>query len=232
MPSVPRWIDSVVKALGLPENKGQNVFQMATVDASGKPKVRTLVHRELFQPSGRPNLPVILTTTDVRSPKVQELRANPYAELCWWMEGSKDQFRISGPVRVIPSPHADRTAWVKGEPSVAFDVVEEQGFDWEKKRSEVFDNMSAHMKASWCRPPPGSVLQSYQEAKKWTGKVPKLGEAESEDDRRNQEQALQNFALVLIEAVEVDWVQLGEQPNRRTRFLRVGEEWTEEISVP
>ena len=60
----------------------------------------------------------------------------------------------------------------------------------------------------------------------------KLGEAETEDDKRNQEQALSNFALLLIEAVEVDWLQLAEKPNRRTRFTRSGEEWKEELIVP
>lgn len=189
------------------------------------------MHRDLLQPADCPHLPVILTTTDVRTPKVVQLRSNARAELCWWMAGSQDQFRIFGPVRVVPSPHADPESVVDTS-SLAFDKMDEQGFDWEKKRLEVFDSMSAHMKASWCRPPPGSVMDSYEDAKKWPQTVPKLGEAESEEDKRNQEQALRNFALVLVEAVDVDWVQLGVKPNQRTRFVRDGEKWSESIIVP
>lgn len=90
------------------------------------------------------------------------------------------------------------------------------------------------MKASWCRPPPGSVMDAYEDARKWPQTVPKLGEAESEEDRRNQAWALRNFALVLVEAEEVDWLQIGEKPNQRTRFTRQEgkTEWLEQIIVP
>jgi len=231
MASPPRWINALTKALSLPENKGQNVYQIATVDRDGTPRVRTQVHRDIIYPEGCPHLPLILTTTDVRTPKISQLAATPRAELAWWLQGSQDQFRIAGPVRIVPRPgHA---AGSTGEPSPALKRLDEQGFDWEAKRRAVFDSMSAHMKASWCRPPPGSVMEAYADAKKWPATVPRLGEAASEEDRKNQEQALGNFALVLLEAEEVDWVQLGEKPNHRTRFVRREDEsWAEEIIVP
>ena len=158
---------------------------------------------------------------------------HPRVEVTWWLGGSQDQFRIAGPVRVVPSPDL-KSAAVSGSSSqsIALKLLDEQSFDWEKKRLSVFDSMSAHMKASWCCPPPGSVIASYDEAKQWPQTVPKLGEAQTEEDKRNQEQALGNFALVLIEAVEVDWLQLAEKPNHRTRFTRSGEEWKEEVVVP
>ncbi|OCH89574.1 hypothetical protein OBBRIDRAFT_794164 [Obba rivulosa] len=228
--SHPRWINALTKALSLPENKGQNVFQIATVE-NGTPRVRTQVHRDIIYPEGCPHLPVILTTTDVRTPKVSQLTATPRAELAWWMQGSQDQFRIAGPVRIVPRP-GHPAANAEGA-SAALKRLDEQGFDWEAKRRAVFDVMSSHMKASWCRPPPGSAMESYEDAKKWPATVPRLGEAVSEEDKKNQEQALGNFALVLLEPEEVDWVQLGVLPNQRTRFVRRDDEsWTEEIIVP
>ncbi|KAH9829509.1 uncharacterized protein C8Q71DRAFT_408066 [Rhodofomes roseus] len=232
MASTPRWRAALTKALNLPENKYQNVYQLATVDANDDPRSRTVVHRDILSPEGYQNLPILLTTTDVRTPKVSQIRGHPRVEITWWMGGSQDQWRIYGPVRLVPSPDVKIDSRSASQPSLALDRMDEQGFDWEKKRLDVFDGMSAHMKASWCRPPPGSTIKSYDEAKKWPQTVPKLGEAETDEDKRNQEQALRNFALVLVEAVEVDWVQLAEKPNQRTRFTRNGEEWKEEIIVP
>ncbi|KZT73384.1 hypothetical protein DAEQUDRAFT_748937 [Daedalea quercina L-15889] len=233
MPAAPRWRTALAKALSLPENKYQNVYQLATIDANRDPRSRTVVHRDFLHPEGSPHLPVLLTTTDARTPKVSQIHDHPRVEITWWMGGSQDQFRIAGPIRVVLSPDVKlESGSSRQEPSLALDRMDEQGFDWEKKRLDIFDSMSAHMKASWCRPPPGSIMKSYDDAKKWPQTVPKLGEAESEEDKRNQEQALRNFALVLVEPVEVDWVQLAEKPNHRTRFTRNGEQWKEEIIVP
>ena len=89
------------------------------------------------------------------------------------------------------------------------------------------------MKATWCRPAPGSKLDGgYEEGNKWPDKLPKLGEAKNEEEKRNLEQALGNFALMVIDPVEVDFVELGVVPNQRTKFTREGEKWVEQIVVP
>ncbi|KZT00022.1 uncharacterized protein LAESUDRAFT_667058 [Laetiporus sulphureus 93-53] len=231
MASAPRWLSELKKALSVPENKGQTVYQLATADPNGRPHVRTCVHRDIVQPEGYPNLPVFILTTDVRSPKISQLRANPQAEVAWWMAGSKDQFRIYGSVRIVASPKADFKAGAPPPPSLALDKMDEQGYDWEKKRVESFNSVNAQLKASWCRPVPGSTIGSYDEASKWPQKLPKDGEAQSEEEEQQVEQALKNCAIVLIETLEVDWVQLGVTPNQRTRFTRKEEEWVEEIVV-
>ena len=110
-------------------------------------------------------------------------------------------------------------------------------YDWEKKRLEVYNDVSAHLRASWCRRAPGGELFSYDDAKAFPETVPKLGEAKTDEDKRNQEESLRNFALLIIEPLEVDWVQLGTSPDRRTRFTRKevegdGDEWIEKILVP
>ena len=104
-------------------------------------------------------------------------------------------------------------------------------FDFDKKRKELFDSMSPGMRASWCEPlAPGSPIASWEEQKGWPRKVPV--DPETDEDRKNAEFALGNFALMLFEPTRVDWVELGIQPNRRTVFTREEEGWVEQLVVP
>lgn len=163
---------------------------------------------------------------------------HPRIEIAWWMAGSQDQFRISGTARIVPhSSHPSYTPRL-GEDlnSEGLTLLDGDRIDWDQKRQEVFNSMSSHMRASWCRPPPGSVISSYEEAKRWPSTVPKLGEATTKEDEENQTVAFKNFALVLVDPIEVDWVQLSVVPNQRTRFRTPAEggdrDWLEEILVP
>jgi len=73
----------------------------------------------------------------------------------------------------------------------------------------------------------------YEEAKKWPTTVPTTTGAKSEREKKLVEQALTNFALVLIEPTYVDWLQSGVVPNQRTFFYRAEDgTWTETIVVP
>ena len=151
------------------------------------------------------------------------------------LEGSKHQFRLAGFTRIFPSSHpgAPSTPTPIPAEAIALKELEKQGFDWDKKRKEVFADMSPVMRASWCVPlPPGTPLASYEEQKTWPTSVPLEDEAKSEEDRRNLETALRNFALMLFEPVEIDWIQLGMSPNKRTVFRREGEKWSEQLVVP
>jgi len=94
------------------------------------------------------------------------------------------------------------------------------------------------MKAGWCRPVPGTPLgeDGEEEMRRWPQRLPKIGEAVGEEDKRNLEMALSNFALVLVELVEVDYVELGGELDRRTRFERDDSEggvgWKATLVVP
>ena len=73
----------------------------------------------------------------------------------------------------------------------------------------------------------------YEDAKKWPQTVPTTTGATTEEEKRLVEQALANFALVLIEPTYVDWIQVSVVPNQRTLFHRGGGGiWTEAIVVP
>jgi len=90
------------------------------------------------------------------------------------------------------------------------------------------------MRASWCRPTPGSPLKGgYEEGEKWPKSVPTTTGAKNEEEKKLVKEALGNFALVLVEPTFVDWVQMGVVPNQRTFFTRGSDEsWTESIVVP
>jgi hypothetical protein len=142
-----------------------------------------------------------------------------------------DQFRLTGKVTVVPEP-SNKGFHSRG--NVAFERLSAGGFDWEAKRVQTFDSLSGRMRASWCRPTPGSPLKGgYKEAEKWPKSVPATTEAANEEEKKLVEEALGNFALVLIEPNYVDWVQMDVIPNQRTSFTREDDEpWTETIVVP
>lgn len=245
MAKQPRWIKALNHAWAQPSNKHQNVYQIATVDSHNIPHVRTLVHRAMIFPKDSPSLPIFLTTTDIRTPKVTQILSNPTIEVVLWLEGTKEQYRFLGRASIVPSSSNalhDINAFPRGSALAKLSEVGEVGgesgkYDWEAKRKETFNSMSPYMRASWARPVPGSPIKSYEEAKTWPNEIGKLGEAETEEEKKHEGTALENFALVLIEPTEVDWIELGVVPNQRTKFTRKvaegeGDEWDEVILVP
>nr|VWP00919.1 Ammonium transporter [Ganoderma boninense] len=232
MPSAPRWLELIKIALNHPSNKGQVIYQVATVDANGHPRVRSQVHRGFMEPDGHPELPLLVTSTDARTPKVAQVRSNQRVELAWWMEGTRDQFRISGFVHIVPSPAKDGPTSIPVE-ATTLKSLEESGFDFEAKRKETFDLMNTGMRASWCVPlAPGTVISSYEEQKAWPSDVPLERDAQTDGERKNIEVSFSNFALMLVEPVQVDWVSLGVMPYSRVGFKRDGDKWIEQQLVP
>lgn len=211
------------------------------------PRVRSVIHRDFLSPLS-PSCPLLLTTTDIRTPKGRQIAHNSAVEIAWWIAPTQEQFRIAGHAYILPAPASDFAADTDYRPigimsiesraqvlSKAFPKAELGGveFDWEAKRVELFDGMSGHMKASWLRPIPGTPLEGgYDASKAWPESLPKLGEASSEEEEKQLQDALKNFALVVIDPAEVDYVELGVVPNRRTHFLRKEGSWEEKAVVP
>jgi pyridoxamine 5'-phosphate oxidase len=211
-------------------------YQLATVDKDGNPHVRTHIHRDFVSTQSFPSLPLLLTTTDVRTPKAMQILANHSVEVVWWLAPTNEQFRIAGRATLIPAPSdglhdADTSKLAQ----IADGKFAQESFDWEKRRIEAFEGVGPVMRASWCRPTPGVPMPgsgTYDEAKKWPQKLPSLEEAKDGEERALVEAALKNFALVVIDPEDVDYVELGVVPNQRTRFIRKGDHWDEQILVP
>ncbi|KAJ7508488.1 pyridoxamine 5'-phosphate oxidase-domain-containing protein [Mycena galericulata] len=226
--SIPHWKVALEKALAA--HSKATVIQLASIDPHTPiPQVRSLIFRLFVSPTDNPTRPLLLCTTDIRTPKTAQLIANPHVQVVWWIEGAQEQYRLAGRAHIVPAPghglHPHFTHTIEG-------LSEGSQYDWEAKRIEVFKNMSPVMKATWCRPVPGSRLEGGQdEAKKWPVKLeePKPGD---EEGRRLWDMSLSNFALVIIEPQDVDYVELAPIPNRRTRFWRTARGWNEEALVP
>ncbi|KAJ7762352.1 pyridoxamine 5'-phosphate oxidase-domain-containing protein [Mycena maculata] len=226
--TIPRWKAALEKALAA--HSKDTVIQLASIDpATPVPHVRSLIFRSFVSPTDNPAHPLLLSTTDVRTPKTSQMIANPHVQIVWWIAGTQEQYRIAGRSHIVPAPgHALHRHFTHTVGALSDGVK----FDWEAKRIAVFKSMSPVMKASWCRPVPGSRLEGGQdEAKKWpvTIEEPKPGDAEA---KRLWDMSLSNFALVIIEPQDVDYVELAPVPNQRTRFWRTGGVWNEEALVP
>lgn len=181
--------------------------------------------------------PLLVASTDIRTPKVQHIAHVHTVELAWWINATQDQFRISGPARIFASPEHSTISSPPRDAApdncAGIKALEVTGIDWEAKRRELFDAMNEQMRATWCRPPPGSLLKGgYEEMDDWPTKVPKPSDAMTEKEKELAELALSDYAIIVIEPLHVDWVQMGIKPNRRTFFTREGMDWKEEIVVP
>ena len=93
----------------------------------------------------------LVTTTDVRAPKVEEIRAQSAVELAWWIAPAKVQvrvclmqFRISGTATVLPhSAHA----WRGTEPG-----------DLDAERERVWNALGPGLQDTFRGAPPGVSL--------------------------------------------------------------------------
>src|SRR6266702_12811 len=245
--TTPRWYTALQQAVAQHSNSSRKcllsnplvvinrlpVFQLATVDDAGKPCVRSLIHRAFLVPSSRPAFPVLVTSTDIRTPKVHQIAHADTVELAWWINATLDQFRISGLARVFASPQQSIPAPLHNAVECAgINALEMTGFDWEAKRRELFDAVSEEMRATWCRPTPGTPLKDGEDANDWPLRVPKPNEAKTDREKELAELALSNYALIAIEPLRVDWLQMAIKPNQRTFFTRTEDGWSEEVVVP
>jgi len=227
--AVPRWKAALEKALAA--HSKSTVMQLASIDPTTPvPHVRSVIFRGFVSPTDNPAHPLLLATTDFRTPKTAQMIANPHVQIVWWIDGSQEQYRIAGKAHIVPAPgHTLHKHFLH----TIGPLSEGGSFDWEAKRIEVFKSMSPFMKASWCRPTPGSRLEGGEdEAKKWPVELEEP-ESGDEEGKRLWEMSLSNFALVIIEPQDVDYVELIPIPNRRTRFWRTSRGvWDEEALVP
>ncbi|KAF8516295.1 pyridoxamine 5'-phosphate oxidase-domain-containing protein [Hysterangium stoloniferum] len=221
----PRWLDILNETLSS-ESKNPT-YTLATVlqTPSGPiPRSRSVIHRGIIAPS--PSRPLLTTTTDVRSPKAHQLTTNHTVEATFWFPKTNLQFRITASTYLLPGPGHHWHALFPGR-----ELTDGAAFDWDEQRLTAFDGLSKYLRASFVRPVPGSPMKSYDEAKEWPQTAPKRDEATG-DEKHVVEEALGNFALVVLDPTEVDLVDLVVLPNRRTVWTKKGDAWEERIVVP
>ncbi|NJR69015.1 MAG: pyridoxamine 5'-phosphate oxidase [Synechococcales cyanobacterium CRU_2_2] len=80
-------------------------LQLATVALSGRPANRTVVFRGFVPGDDRLQL-----ICDRRSQKIEEIHRNPWTEACWYFPKTREQFRLSGSLRLITGEAPTQTA--------------------------------------------------------------------------------------------------------------------------
>ncbi len=78
-------------------------FQLATVTSQGYPANRTVVFRGFLDDEDN----ALKIITDLRSAKIQEIEHQAIGEICWYFTKTREQFRITGNLRLITSKDSD-----------------------------------------------------------------------------------------------------------------------------
>ncbi|KAG9109145.1 hypothetical protein FRC07_008366, partial [Ceratobasidium sp. 392] len=212
MATPPRWLSQLTEILS--KTKEEIAFAFATIDTDGDapiPRVRHHLYRNIF--ATNPIKPLLITTTDVRSPKVHQIcsypgASGPNAEVAWWLPPAQAQFRLLVRTYVLPSSphklHSQFPAELLSGPGDGSSSPEEPktSADWEKYRVKTFNSLPAFLRAGFARPTPGSVLSNPDDAKKWPSELPESGKEKSEEEKKQVEEALNNFAVLALEPLE------------------------------
>ena len=80
-------------------------LQLATVTSEGKPANRTVVFRGFLDKTNQ-----LQMITDSRSSKITEISEQPWGEICWYFVKTREQFRLSGQLRIISETSPNNAA--------------------------------------------------------------------------------------------------------------------------
>ena len=95
------WQSMLSQSLQAEYGPRPNVGTLATVDTGGMPRARAVVCRRLAEDGAA------YITSDARSGKSQDARANAHGELVFWLPSRREQFRLWGDVVRIGPGSAD-----------------------------------------------------------------------------------------------------------------------------
>ena len=79
-------------------------LQLATLRLDGTPANRTVVFRGFLNETNH-----LMFISDWRSDKTAQAQHNPNAEACWYFTKTREQFRLSGQLRLVSADESDRT---------------------------------------------------------------------------------------------------------------------------
>lgn len=197
------------------------VYTLATVE-DGMPRARTVVHRGFFMHD--PARPLLYTNTDVRTPKVQQLHASPASEAVFYFPETHSQMRITARTHVLPAPSHP---WRVHFPAPHLSAGGTTPIDWDERRLHAFYAISPVRRASFASlAVPGTPLDGEEE------QTPLGTDAGTAEESQRLQRALDHFALVVLEPLAVDYLQLSS-PMRRSVWHRTDNgEWEESAVAP
>lgn len=129
---VQPWRERIVGSIARSRKiRGGNYVQLATVDAGGAPRVRTVVFRG-FSDAG--DLKII---TDARSSKVAE---SARVEVCWWFSQSSEQYRFSGAITYVGAGADGDAAGLRKQTWGNLSDGAREQFFWTSPPRDAFDS--------------------------------------------------------------------------------------------
>jgi pyridoxamine 5'-phosphate oxidase len=130
------WVQLIHRSMEAGRNAPTTKFvQLATLTKNGLPSVRTVVFRGWL--SGNSLQPVMKFVSDLRSEKfVGLLHRENWAEVCWYFQESRDQFRLRGILTAVGADALD-------------------GTDEARARLEQWRDLSDAARLQFCFPRPG-----------------------------------------------------------------------------
>lgn len=97
------WRPSLDLALHRNRNHPElRLVQLATVRPDSRPAIRTVVFRGFLDDARK-----LVFTTDGRSSKRAEIDSNPRGEICWYFPDTREQFRLSGDLKLVDAEDPD-----------------------------------------------------------------------------------------------------------------------------
>lgn len=101
-----RWVAPVRTALSAEFGAKPWIGALATVDASMRPRVRSVVCRKVEDDG------CLWITCDSRSEKVRQIAEHPHGEIVFWLPSRREQFRVAGSLDRVEVGDPRRTlAW-------------------------------------------------------------------------------------------------------------------------
>lgn len=132
---LPPWRSPLSSAIHRNRSKPHSrYFQLATVNPQGNPANRTVVFRGFLEDEHS----TIKIITDARSSKIQDIAHKSKSEICWYFTKTREQFRISGNLRLV--------------------TVEEADLELQKARKITWHNLSDSARSQFAWPDPAQPV--------------------------------------------------------------------------
>lgn len=227
-PKLAPWKSILEQSINesIKKDKSTVYYQLATVN-NDRPAVRTVVHRG-FVSERRPSEEqswsdnpldtksnLLITTTDVRSPKSIQLQQNQHFEICWWIAPANQQFRLSGKSYIV-----DKDS--KPDTLSHLSITGTDSFNWQQERRRHFIKIDPALRGSFQRPAPGTPKANTTMT--WRPTLDQVDPTSTPHDQKIDDQSLwtdiqlayDRFAIIVLDVYRVDFVQLGS-PDTETR---------------
>ncbi len=138
------WVAEFRERLGAELGTRFVLATLATVDANGRPRARSVVCRA-FETDGS-----VWLTSDARSDKNTQIRLVPFGELVIYLKTAREQYRLAGDLVAFSEGEARQKAWE--EQSDATRAM----FFWDEPGGPVQDDFAAPELVAASTPIPAS----------------------------------------------------------------------------